>query len=157
MQCSLTKLLYSWRNWHTCPSPKVCLHLPWLIWSCFSPSLENGLLLFGFLVSFWGSGKLCWHLLFWRDESCSFPLGALLPCAWAAGLCTSTPQLMEGGKQREGRKRGGRPQLTLPRASSSLGKLLDEELDPLLIEIHVRAYSSALSKQDRTSNKLCKT
>lgn len=25
---SLTKLLYSWRNWHPCPSPKACLHLP---------------------------------------------------------------------------------------------------------------------------------
>lgn len=36
------------------PPHKARLHLPWLIWNYFSPSLQNGLPLFGFVVFFWG-------------------------------------------------------------------------------------------------------
>ncbi|RMB98639.1 hypothetical protein DUI87_24856 [Hirundo rustica rustica] len=59
---------------------------------------------------------------------------------------------MEGGKQREGRKRGGWLQLTLPQGIS-LGKLLDKELDPLPSEIQMRTSQIKVVKRKRPGDK----
>lgn len=88
------------------PPHKARLHLPWLIWNYFSPSLQNGLPLFGFLVFFRGQyWVVSWYLHFWKGVSCvPFPMSSPVLCVGCWTLHFLFHQV-GGGKQR-GKKKG---------------------------------------------------
>lgn len=98
----------------TCVPPrKARLHVLLLIWNDVSPSLQNGHLLFGFLVLFWGgSRELSLNIRFsGGDEPCP-------PCELSCPLCFLFHQAGGGSREREEKR-------SWPLPALCPGKLLD--------------------------------